>query len=106
MCLFKERGLVVQWNFYVKLYCTRAINNKCFRTHHSPPEGVGEALEALVDVLLHQVDEEGGEDEAEKADVDRGYQFLSRENLSLLFLGKCFSSSCGMLLYVRTQQGA
>ena len=45
-------------------------------THQSPPEGVGEAPEHLVLVLLDEVDEEGGEDEAEEADVDGRDQLL------------------------------
>ncbi len=45
-------------------------------TYHSPPEGVCEAAEVLVDVLLRQVDHEGGEDEAEEPDVDRSNQLL------------------------------
>ena len=52
------------------------------RTHHSPPEGVGVALE--VDgsvgrdgVLLREVDEVAGEDQAEEADVEGCDQLLA-----------------------------
>ena len=57
---------------------------KCMRTYHSPPEGVGVALEVgLVGVgshgvLLGEVDEVAGEDEAEEADVQRRDQLLKR----------------------------
>ena len=49
----------------------------CLFTHQSPPEGVGEAPEHLVLVLLDEVDEEGGEDEPEETDVDGRDQLLS-----------------------------
>ena len=40
------------------------------------PERVGEAGEVLVVVLLDHVDHEGGEDEDEEADVERGDELL------------------------------
>lgn len=46
------------------------------RTYHPPPEGVGEGLEVVVYVLLHQVHEKRREDETQKAYVDCGQQFL------------------------------
>ena len=47
-------------------------------THHSPPEGVREAVDVLVVLLLHDVDDERGEDEAQEPDVDGRDQFLER----------------------------
>ena len=47
-------------------------------TYHSPPEGVREAVDVLVVLLLHDVDDERGEDEAQEPDVDGRDQFLER----------------------------
>ena len=52
------------------------------QTHHSPPEGVRVALEVGLEcvgphgVLLGEVDEVAGEDEAQEADVQRRDQLL------------------------------
>lgn len=46
-------------------------------TYHSPPQSVGERAILLVVVLLAQVDEEGGENKAQEADVECGQQLLS-----------------------------
>ena len=57
----------------------------CKRTYHSPPEGVGVALEVGLEcvgsdgVLLGEVHEVAGEDEAEEADVKRRDQLLQKE---------------------------
>lgn len=44
---------------------------------HSPPEGVGKTGKVLVVVLLHHVDDEGGEDEHKEPDVQGCDQLLS-----------------------------
>ena len=44
---------------------------------HSPPQRVRKTSEVLVVILLHHVDHEGGEDEDEEADVERGDELLS-----------------------------
>ena len=43
---------------------------------HSPPERVRETGEVLIVILLDHVDHEGGEDEDEEADVERGDELL------------------------------
>ena len=43
---------------------------------HPPPERVSKAGKVFVVVLLHHVDHEGGEDEDEEADVERGDELL------------------------------
>ena len=48
----------------------------CSLTHQSPPEGISKTPEHFVFVLLNEVDEEGGEDEAEEANVDGRDQLL------------------------------
>ena len=48
-------------------------------TYHAPPEGVSETLELFVVILFHQIDDEGGENQAEKTNVDRRDQFLSMD---------------------------
>ena len=53
-------------------------------TYHSPPEGVGVALEAFcvvqpLHVFLGQIHEVRREDEAQEADVERRYQLLQRD---------------------------
>lgn len=56
--------------------------------HHAPPQSVGEGGVLVVGVLLAEVDEEGGEDEAQKADVDGCEEFL--ETFPLLSMtGMC-----------------
>ena len=59
-----------------KFLCTALSLSGSF-AHQSPPEGVGETPEHFVLVLLDEVDEERGEDEAEEADVEGGDQLLS-----------------------------
>lgn len=39
------------------------------QTHHAPPQRVGVCLELLVELVLHEVDEERGEDQNQEADV-------------------------------------
>ena len=46
------------------------------RTHRAPPQGVGVGGELLVELVLHQVHQEGGEDEDQEADVPRRHQLL------------------------------
>lgn len=47
----------------------------------APPEGVGEAGNVLVLVLLDEIEHEGGEDENEEVYVERGEQFLVDQGL-------------------------
>ncbi len=70
--------------------CYRPALPNNIRTHHSPPKRVGEALEIVVDVLLHQEDEEGGEDEAQEADVNRRYQLLRKRKQKVSKVSKLF----------------
>lgn len=48
-------------------------------THRAPPQGVGVRRKVLVELVLHQVDEEGGEDQNQEADVPGRHQFLQAE---------------------------
>lgn len=50
------------------------------RTHRAPPQGVSVGGEILVELVLHQVDEERREDEDQEADVPGGYQLLQAED--------------------------
>ena len=55
---------------------TVTVSN-CAQRDHAPPEGVGKAGKVLVVVLLHHVDNEGGEDEDQEADVEGGDELLA-----------------------------
>lgn len=46
--------------------------------YQPPPQGIGVGLELLVGLLLHGVDQEGGQDEAQEADVPGGDELLQR----------------------------
>ena len=46
------------------------------QTYDAPPKRIRKVVVLLVRVLLGQVDEERGEDEAEEADVDGRYELL------------------------------
>lgn len=49
-------------------------------TNHSPPEGVRKIGVFIIDVLLGQVNQEGGEDQSQEANVNGRYQFLRYNN--------------------------
>ena len=63
--------------------------------YHAPPQGIcvaGEARLALLihSILLRQVDEVGGEDQAQEADVQRGDQLLqSTSSRPKTVISKC-----------------
>lgn len=47
-------------------------------THRAPPQRVCVGGKLLVELVLHQVDEERGEDEDQEADVPGRHQLLRR----------------------------
>ena len=79
-----------EYNSCNKFAVIFAVLTSAHATYHSPPEGVGVALEVgLVGVgshcvLLGEVDEVAGEDEAEEADVQRRDQLLKRRTKSVI----------------------
>lgn len=48
-------------------------------THRAPPQGVRIGRKLLVELVLHQVDEERGEDEDQEADVPGSHQLLQAD---------------------------
>lgn len=48
----------------------------CVCAHRAPPQSVGVGGEVLVEFFLHQIDQEGGEDQHQEADVPGSHQLL------------------------------